>query len=106
MMSDDVAARARVIGVAGGTGSGKTTIVGRLIGALGAGQVTCVEQDRYYRDLSEMPVDLRGERNFDHPDAFDLDLLIEHVDALGDRHGQCGIEQLHAGIRSGHRHSL
>jgi len=74
--------RRRVIGVAGGTGSGKTTIVGRLVEALGPTQVTRLEQDRYYRDLSSMPTDARGSRNFDHPDSFDLDLLIEHLRQL------------------------
>jgi uridine kinase len=72
----------RVIGVAGGTGSGKTTIVRRLVEALGPANVTLLEQDRYYRDLSAMQPDARGHRNFDHPDSFDLGLLLDHVRAL------------------------
>ncbi len=71
-----------VIGVAGGTGSGKTTIVRRLVEALGPEHVTRVEQDRYYRDLSAMPLDARGARNFDHPDSFDFDLLLGHITEL------------------------
>jgi len=73
-----------IIGVAGGTGSGKTTIVRRLVEALGSTHVTRVEQDRYYRDLSAMPLDARGARNFDHPDSFDFDLLLEHIGRLAD----------------------
>jgi uridine kinase len=72
----------RVIGVAGGTDSGKTTIVRRLVESLGPDNVTLLEQDRYYRDLSAMRPDARGHRNFDHPDSFDLALLLEHVGAL------------------------
>jgi uridine kinase len=71
-----------IIGVAGGTGSGKTTIVRRLVEALGPDQVTRVEQDRYYRDLSAMPLDARGARNFDHPDSFEFDLLLTHIEQL------------------------
>ena len=78
----DAASGVRIIGVAGGTGSGKTTIVRRLVEALGPERVTRVEQDRYYRDLSAMPLDARGSRNFDHPDSFDFDLLLAHLSAL------------------------
>jgi len=78
--------KARIIGVAGGTGSGKTTIVRRLAEALGPDEVTRLEQDRYYRDLSGMPLDARGARNFDHPDSFDFELLLRHVRQL--RSGQ------------------
>ena len=76
----------RIIGVAGGTGSGKTTIVRRLVEALGPDRVTRVEQDRYYRDLSAMPLDVRGSRNFDHPESFDFDLLLAHLAALAAGH--------------------
>jgi uridine kinase len=71
-----------IIGVAGGTGSGKTTIVRRLVEALGPEHVTRIEQDRYYRDLSAMPLDARGARNFDHPDSFDFELLLGHMAEL------------------------
>ncbi len=76
-----------IIGVAGGTGSGKTTIVRRLVEALGPEHVTRVEQDRYYRDLSAMPLDARGARNFDHPDSFDFELLLKHIALLAAGHG-------------------
>lgn len=78
----DAAAGVCIIGVAGGTGSGKTTIVRRLVDALGPNRVTRVEQDRYYRDLSAMPLDARGSRNFDHPESFDFDLLLAHLSEL------------------------
>jgi uridine kinase len=71
-----------VIGIAGGTGSGKTTVVRRLIDALGDGQVTVLEHDRYYRDRSELRLEERAALNYDHPDALETDLLVEHVRRL------------------------
>jgi len=76
-----VSAAPLVIGVAGGTASGKTTVARHIAEALGE---TCVllDQDSYYRDLSELTVEERAEVNFDHPDAFDVPLLVEHLRAL------------------------
>ncbi|MGV3724953.1 MAG: uridine kinase [Actinomycetota bacterium] len=71
-----------VVGVAGGTGSGKTTVVRRIVETLGAGQVSLIEQDAYYRDGSHLPFPARAARNYDHPDAIDEPLLAQHVAAL------------------------
>ncbi len=74
-----------VLGIAGGTGSGKTTIAERVAEAIGP-SVLRIDHDAYYRDLSHLPPAERAETNFDHPDALDNELLIEHILALrGDR---------------------
>lgn len=79
-----------IIGIAGGTGSGKTTVVRKIVESLPAGEVVLLPQDSYYKDNSDVPPENRQSINFDHPDAFDWDLLSEHVDRL--RAGKC-IEQ-------------
>jgi uridine kinase len=71
-----------IIGICGGTGSGKTTVANRILQAVGAHEVAFIQQDSYYRDLDRMPLDLRRQVNFDHPDAIDNDLLVEHVRSL------------------------
>ena len=71
-----------VIGVAGGTGSGKTTIAERLAGALGPLSVALIEQHCYYRDLQGLDFDERALVNFDHPDAIEMELLVRHLDLL------------------------
>jgi uridine kinase len=76
-----------IIGISGGTGSGKTTVAQRIIAAIGEDRVLYLQQDSYYRDLGDMPLDSRHQANFDHPDAFDQELLLNHLDAL--RAGQC-----------------
>lgn len=70
-----------VVGIAGGSGSGKTTIARNLCEALGV-DCALIEQDCYYRDLRHRTPKERAKVNFDHPDALDLALLAEHVDAL------------------------
>lgn len=70
-----------VIGIAGGTASGKTTVARRIAEDLGE-TATLLDQDSYYRDLSDLSVEERAEVNFDHPDAFDVGLLVEHLQAL------------------------
>jgi len=67
-----------IIGVAGGSGSGKTTFCKKLIEESGQ-NMALICQDAYYRDLSHIPLKERNERNFDHPDAFDYDLLYQHL---------------------------
>ena len=79
-----------IIGIAGGTGSGKTTVVQKIIESLPAGEVVLLPQDSYYKDSSHVPVEERQNINFDHPDAFDWNLLSEQVAAL--RRGE-SIEQ-------------
>jgi uridine kinase len=71
-----------VIGVAGGSGSGKTTVVRNIIEALGDGHVSVLEHDRYYRDHPELRLEDRAALNYDHPDALETDLLVRHVEAL------------------------
>jgi uridine kinase len=74
--------RAFIVGIAGGTGSGKTTVAKRIATALPAGAVTTIEHDAYYRDRSELPPDERAQLNYDHPDALETELLVEHLDRL------------------------
>ncbi len=71
-----------VVGIAGGTGSGKTTVVRRIIEKLPVGCVTVVPQDSYYRDNSDLPFEERQKINFDHPDAIEWSLLIQHIQDL------------------------
>jgi uridine kinase len=71
-----------VIGVAGGSGSGKTTVVRRIMESLGDGQVTLLEHDRYYRDRLDLRLEERAGLNYDHPDSLETDLLVQHVLAL------------------------
>ena len=66
-----------IIGIAGGTGSGKTTVVKEIVNSLPEGSVAVIPQDSYYKDSSHVPVEERQFINFDHPDAFDWGLLIE-----------------------------
>jgi uridine kinase len=68
-----------IIGICGGTGSGKTTIARKIVEAVGAENVVLVEQDSYYRNLSDMPLDERHQANFDHPDSLDSDMLVGHI---------------------------
>ena len=71
-----------LIGISGGSGSGKTLVSSRIAEELGAGRVAVIQQDAYYKDLSHLTLEERAEINFDHPDAFDVDLLCEHLRAL------------------------
>jgi uridine kinase len=71
-----------LIGVAGGTGSGKTTVTRALRDRFGAGELTLVEQDFYYKPHDHLSLEERARINYDHPDAFDTDLLVEHTAAL------------------------
>jgi len=68
-----------VIGVAGGSGSGKTTVVRRIVENLGPDQVTVLEHDRYYRDRNDLRLEERAALNYDHPDALETDLLVRHI---------------------------
>jgi len=71
-----------VIGICGGTGSGKTTITERIKAALSHDSVLVLQQDHYYKALPHLPLDERAKHNFDHPDSLDTPLLIEHVRQL------------------------
>jgi uridine kinase len=71
-----------IIGICGGTGSGKTTVANRILATVSADEVIFLQQDSYYRNLNDMPLDYRQEVNFDHPDALDNDLLVKHIRRL------------------------
>lgn len=71
-----------LIGVAGGSGSGKTTVAERLAGLIGDPSLALVRLDAYYRHSGGLPLEERAAVNYDHPDAFDWPLLVDHVDAL------------------------
>ena len=71
-----------IIGICGGTGSGKTTVANRILESVCAREVVFIQQDSYYRNLKDLPLDFRQVANFDHPDALDNELLIHHVRKL------------------------
>ena len=71
-----------VIGVAGGSGSGKTTVVRRIVDSLGPEHVTLLDHDRYYRDRNDLRLEERAALNYDHPDSLETDLMVQHVRRL------------------------
>ncbi|RJQ40894.1 MAG: uridine kinase [Anaerolineaceae bacterium] len=71
-----------VIGIAGGTGSGKTTVANVILDAVGRHRISYLPHDAYYRDLSDLPPVQKAEVNFDHPNSLETELMIEHVKAL------------------------
>jgi len=71
-----------VLGIAGGSGSGKSTIARAILAALPAGSGVLLEQDHYYRAQSHLPLEERERVNYDHPDALEIELLCDHLDAL------------------------
>jgi len=74
--------RPLLIGVAGGTGAGKTTISRAILDHVGADHIAYIQHDAYYRDLSHLPLEERQRSNFDHPDALEDSLLLEHLQRL------------------------
>lgn len=76
-----VFSHALIVGIAGGTGSGKTTLAERILAAF-PDQAILICQDSYYKDLSHLPAEQRSKINFDHPDSLDLALLYAHLTAL------------------------
>lgn len=73
-----------IIGIAGGTGSGKTTVVTNILRSLNAEDVLVISQDNYYKDHNDLSFEEREKINFDHPRSIDFDLLTEHVKQLKD----------------------
>ena len=73
-----------ILGVAGGTGSGKTTVAKAIVNRVGADRVLEITQDRYYADLKHLPLTARNHRNYDHPDSIESSLLISHLRCLKD----------------------
>ncbi|WP_295474809.1 uridine kinase [uncultured Subdoligranulum sp.] len=71
-----------IIGIAGGTGSGKTTLTERLRDHFGQNEVSVINHDSYYKRHDELPYDERCKLNYDHPDSFDTELMVQHLQAL------------------------
>ena len=71
-----------LIGITGGTGCGKTTVVNQIVQEIPPGEVSVISQDAYYRDLSHLTFEERTKVNFDHPKSLDFDLLREHLSLL------------------------
>ena len=71
-----------VIGIAGGTGSGKTTVVSRILENFKENEIALIPQDSYYKDISHLPLDERLQQNFDCPEAIDFDLLCEQLEEI------------------------
>lgn len=71
-----------IIGIAGGTGSGKTTVVNKILSSFPAGEVAVIPQDSYYKDSSHVPPEERSKINFDEPNAIEWSLLVEHLRQL------------------------
>ena len=70
------------IGIAGGTGSGKTTVVNKIMERIPRDRVALVPQDSYYKDNGHLPLEERQQMNFDHPDSLEFDLLVKHIRLL------------------------
>ena len=75
-----------VIAIAGGTGSGKTTVANVILGRVGANHIGYLPHDAYYKDLTDLPPAQREHINFDHPNSLDTDMLIRHVQDLKENH--------------------
>ncbi len=76
------ARRPMVVGVAGGTGSGKTTLVRNIVEAVGADNIVVLQHDSYYRDHSDLRFEERTRLNYDHPDALETELFVQHLQQL------------------------
>lgn len=75
-----------IIGIAGGTGSGKTTVANVILDAVGRDRIAYLPHDAYYRDLTDLPPAQKAEVNFDHPNSLETELMIEHVKELKSGH--------------------
>lgn len=71
-----------MIGIAGGSGSGKTMVTQKIVGQLGSDRVIIIEQDSYYRNLNHLSIEERATYNFDHPSSIDSELLVRHIKEL------------------------
>jgi uridine kinase len=77
-----VAEKPLIIGVAGGSGSGKTTVVNHLVERIGQDNIVLIQHDSYYRDLKHISLEERTKQNFDHPSALETELMVRHINAL------------------------
>ncbi len=75
-----------VIGIAGGSGSGKTTVAKEILNRVGADRIAYLQHDSYYKDLSKLPAAQHQDVNFDHPNSIETELMIKHLKALRSRH--------------------
>lgn len=71
-----------ILGIAGGTGSGKTTVAHAILERVGSQRIAFLPHDAYYRDLQNLPLEERAQRNFDHPDSLETELLVKHLELL------------------------
>jgi uridine kinase len=83
-MDDMVVHNPLVIGIAGGSGSGKTTVAQTILQRVGPDRISFLQHDAYYKDLSGLPPTQRAEVNFDHPNSLESDLIIQHIRDLRD----------------------
>jgi uridine kinase len=74
--------RSLLLGIAGGTGSGKSTVARKIVEGLPAASVSIIDHDSYYRDRRDLDLDARQRLNYDHPDSLDNDLLVKHLEEL------------------------
>ena len=81
-MTDHPEKRPVVFGVAGGTGSGKTTVANAILEEVGAGTIACLPHDAYYRELAHLTEADRQKINFDHPNSLETELMVQHVKEL------------------------
>ena len=95
-----------ILGIGGGTGSGKTTFAEALVDALGESNTLLLAQDCYYKDSSHLPHEERARFNFDHPDSVDFELLAEHLEALERNEPVHAFEIADEWIDVGHREQL
>jgi uridine kinase len=84
------ASKPLIIGIAGGTGAGKTTIARTVVAELAGESVTLIEHDHYYRDRPELSLEERAQVNYDHPDSLESELLAAHLDTLA---SGCAVER-------------
>lgn len=71
-----------IIGICGGTGSGKTTVASKILETVDSASVVLLQQDNYYKELAHLPLEERAKQNFDHPDSIDMELFVKHVRML------------------------
>jgi uridine kinase len=82
MMTETLPFQSMVVGIAGGTGSGKTTLADLILRSVGAEKIAYLSHDAYYRDQNHLPFEDRARVNYDHPDSLETDLLIHHIQQL------------------------
>ncbi|MGQ9584563.1 MAG: uridine kinase [Anaerolineae bacterium] len=78
--------KAIIIGVAGGTGSGKTTVAAEILQRVGPDRIAYIQHDAYYRDQSHLPLAERARVNYDHPDSLESELMVQHLQRLREGH--------------------